>query len=369
MTGSGAWFHYVTSEMQGWRDAMEDAVTCVADLGDVEGLQRTVADRLLCPEKAEAARLEELGCKQLARHAMFAVFDGHGGHLAASWAAHTLHGKLSRRVAMLSELPDSETRAEHQVPTADEVGASLVSALLDVDSDLRKLNEPLKTKPPATPLLVQMNHTGGQMRRFDYMGCTAVVAVFGERSEQGVAQIAVANCGDSRAFKCRKGLAVPLSRDHKPDSPRERERILAAGGTVCKIGPCHRVDFGLNLSRTLGDFAYKKESDPPEKQKISPLADVCTDVIDDEDEFLCVACDGVYEVMSWQSCCDFIRNGLQAAKPLTQVAEELLDACCPSNPYETGGLGLDNESVIIVQFEPRRAEAETAASSDSPLPS
>jgi hypothetical protein len=36
---------------------------------------------------------------------------------------------------------------------------------------------------------------------------------------------------------------------------------------------------------------------------------------------------------------------------LERVAEELLDACCPNNPYDTGGLGLDNESVIIVKFD------------------
>jgi serine/threonine protein phosphatase PrpC len=101
----------------------------------------------------------------------------------------------------------------------------------------------------------------------------------------------------------------------------------------------------------LGDFAYKKESDPPEKQKISPLAEVVTSPIDEEDEFLCVACDGVYELMNWQSCCDFICKRIRSGMPLEQVAEALLDACCPNNPYDTGGLGLDNESVIIVKFD------------------
>jgi serine/threonine protein phosphatase PrpC len=344
---------------------MEDSVACVPDLGDVEALRKTVADRLLCPEKAEAAQLEEIGCNELATHSLFAVFDGHGGHLVASWAAHTLHGKLARRIALRERAADAKKPAdadgaaevtaptEQRPPTSGEVGYCLKAALLDVDADLRQLNEPSEQKPGApTPLLVHHNNQSGPVRRFDYMGSTAVAAVLGPRNPTTrQAEIAVANCGDSRAFKCRAGVAVPLSRDHKPESPRERERIVAAGGSVCKIGPCHRVDFGLNLSRTLGDFAYKKESDPPEKQKISPLADVVTSPIDAEDEFLCVACDGVYELMSWQSCCDFIRKRLQSGMQLERVAEELLDACCPNNPYDTGGLGLDNESVIIVKFD------------------
>jgi serine/threonine protein phosphatase PrpC len=110
------------------------------------------------------------------------------------------------------------------------------------------------------------------------------------------------------------------------------------------------VDFGLNLSRGLGDFAYKKESDPPEKQKISPVADLVIGPVDQEDEFLCVACDGIYELMTWQTCCDFIRARIQQKMPLEAVAAALLDACCTANPMATGGLGLDNESVIIVLF-------------------
>jgi serine/threonine protein phosphatase PrpC len=45
-----------------------------------------------------------------------------------------------------------------------------------------------------------------------------------------------ANVGDSRAILCKyKGgewKAVPLSEDQKPDDPKEKQRILAAGGRV-----------------------------------------------------------------------------------------------------------------------------------------
>jgi serine/threonine protein phosphatase PrpC len=49
----------------------------------------------------------------------------------------------------------------------------------------------------------------------------------------------VANIGDSRCVVCRESdngpITVALTTDHKPDSPGEMERILAAGGRVCPI--------------------------------------------------------------------------------------------------------------------------------------
>ena len=41
-----------------------------------------------------------------------------------------------------------------------------------------------------------------------------------------------------------------MSEDHKPENPKEFQRITKAGGTVIegRIGGC------LNLSRALGDF-------------------------------------------------------------------------------------------------------------------
>lgn len=48
-----------------------------------------------------------------------------------------------------------------------------------------------------------------QVPKCEHVGSTAVVAVV------SVDKIVVANCGDSRAVLCRKGVPVPLSSDHK----------------------------------------------------------------------------------------------------------------------------------------------------------
>lgn len=65
----------------------------------------------------------------------------------------------------------------------------------------------------------------------------------------------VANAGDSRCVMAMKnGTIKIMSMDHKPLVPCETLRILRAGSIVSSDG---RVDFNLNLSRAIGDFAHK----------------------------------------------------------------------------------------------------------------
>lgn len=79
-------------------------------------------------------------------------------------------------------------------------------------------------------------------------GCTAVVALLKDN------ELYVANAGDSRCVVCRDGKAMDMSFDHKPEDKEELERIRKAGGRVTMDG---RVNGGLNLSRAIGDHAYK----------------------------------------------------------------------------------------------------------------
>jgi serine/threonine protein phosphatase PrpC len=52
----------------------------------------------------------------------------------------------------------------------------------------------------------------------------------------------------------RNGKAIALSEDHKPENDIEKNRITKAGGTIMN----GRVNGGLNLTRSLGDFYYKR---------------------------------------------------------------------------------------------------------------
>jgi protein phosphatase 1G len=135
-------------------------------------------------------------------------------------------------------------------------------------------------------------------------GCTAVVALL-----QNEKNLYVANAGDSRCVVCRSGKAIEMSEDHKPEDEIERERIEKAGGQVTKDG---RVNSGLNLSRAIGDHSYKQNKALPlSEQMITALPDIRKLDIDvEKDEFMVLACDGIWNFMSSQEV-GFMKNFFQ----------------------------------------------------------
>ena len=91
------------------------------------------------------------------------------------------------------------------------------------------------------------------------------------------------------------GKMKEMSFDHKPYNQLERTRIEKAGGSV----EFKRVDGDLAVSRAFGDFQYKTSPElPPEEQKVSPEPEIIIHDRSDADEFLLLACDGLWDVMS-----------------------------------------------------------------------
>uniref|UniRef100_A0A9J7Y7G6 Protein phosphatase 1G n=1 Tax=Cyprinus carpio carpio TaxID=630221 RepID=A0A9J7Y7G6_CYPCA len=178
-------------------------------------------------------------------------------------------------------------------------------------------------------------------------GTTAVVALIRGK------QLIVANAGDSRCVVSEKGKAVDMSYDHKPEDELELTRIKNAGGKVTMDG---RVNGGLNLSRAIGDHFYKRNKAlPPEEQMISALPDVKVLTLNEDHEFMVIACDGIWNVMSSQEVVDFVNERLKTEagknRPLSAIIEELLDHCLA--PDTSGdGTGCDNMTCIIITFPP-----------------
>lgn len=275
---------------------------------EMQGWRAQMEDALVCAPDIESAY-----CATDVHHALFGVMDGHGGSEVSCHVAQLLVRKVRACIA-----------------GGDAPGAALKRAVLAIEEDLRRANA----------------HGWRQM------GCTAAIALLSPTS------VSVANVGDSRVFKCRGGTVMPLTRDHRPESPRERRRIEAAGGTVAKFGPTYRVDALLNMSRALGDFSLKDPKLPHDRQMISPVPDITVSDISADDEFLVVACDGLFELMSWETVCEYIHSRIRT-RPLPEIAEGLLDACCTRSVQATQGRGTDNESVIIVKLHTRATGPQT----------
>mmetsp|Transcript_87018 Transcript_87018/g.254642 ORF Transcript_87018/g.254642 Transcript_87018/m.254642 type:complete len:372 (-) Transcript_87018:145-1260(-) len=320
------WGH---SCMQGWRVQMEDAHFALPSL-EGEGWAETAA---------------------------FAVMDGHGGKEVALFCEQHLPREIARGSS--ADAPGALINAFERIDEillADDGAASL--AALSGNGVLVQLG--LET-PTVSP---------------DLVGCTCVVCLV--RSDV----IIVANAGDSRAVLSRQGQAVPLSEDHKPNLPGETDRIRRAGGTILRqqVGSIvqFRVNGNLNLSRSIGDLQYKRNPELlPRDQMICSTPEVQTFPREAGDEFLILACDGIWDVLGSQEAVDFVRERLperlHSGLPLSGIMEEMLDHCLSPDLSLTNGLGGDNMTAMLIVFDQASLAGGIACSepmviSESPMP-
>ena len=126
------------------------------------------------------------------------------------------------------------------------------------------------------------------------------------------------NAGDSRAVMGRKingeWKSIDLSHDQKPNNPGEKERILAHGGRIEAYKDENGGDFGpprvwlkyedvpgLAMSRSFGDevAASVGTISEPEIEEFD---------ITNDDKFIIIASDGIWEFISSQECVNFIKD-------------------------------------------------------------
>jgi len=250
------------------------------------------------PDDSAAA---QCGKGKKGKRSFFAVYDGHGGSTVARFSGDTVHKRLR-------EL-DLYKQGQYQ--------QSMTRAFVKTDEDLR-----------ANPDYAN-----------DSSGCTAVAAMILEDNT-----IICANAGDSRSIMSIGGEAKPLSYDHKPVNKTENSRIVAAGGFV-EFG---RVNGNLALSRALGDFEFKQNQNlPAEQQIVTADPDIISHTSTAEDEFLVIACDGIWDVLKNQEVVDFVRRCIAQRKELHEICELMMDKClAPDSDW--GGVGCDNMTVMLV---------------------
>lgn len=251
----------------------------------------------------------------------FAIFDGHAGTYAADWCGKKLHLVLEDTI-----------RKHPNTPIPELLDMTFTSC----DGQLEKL--PVRNS-----------------------GCTAVCAVlrWEERpvpnnagsldaaKGKGVVNdenskpspnlgtekqrvLYTANVGDARIVLCRNGKALRLSYDHKGSDENEGKRVANAGGLILN----NRVNGVLAVTRALGD-SYMKEL-------VTGHPYTTETVLQPEaDEFIILACDGLWDVCSDQEAVDLVR----AVKDPQEASKMLVD-------YALGRFSSDNLSCMIVRLDP-----------------
>ena len=102
------------------------------------------------------------------------------------------------------------------------------------------------------------------------------------------------------------------------------------------------------MSRAIGDLEFKlRKGLLPEEQAVTAAPEIREAKLQEGDEFLVLACDGIWDVMSNQEVVDFVRQRLLAGDAPSKVCEQLCDAClAPNTRYPEQGC--DNMSAMVV---------------------
>jgi protein phosphatase len=215
------------------------------------------------------------------------VFDGHGGAGVSTYLSSSMYEKVERHLERVSSSPSS--------PSIKEITKSLLSALSEIEDEVLQKDD------------------------FQYQGSTAVAVYVHEDPRTGERTIISANVGDSRAVLSRGSVAVTLTRDHKPDDTDEKKRILSMGETIEWDSYCNvsRVR-NLSLSRAIGDrFAKPVVSAEPEI-KLFPLSELPVEEGHDRNDFVILASDGLWDVMTSQNCVNFVMDRLTPSNQQTK---------------------------------------------------
>lgn len=242
---------------------------------------------------------EDHPCSQ----AFFAVYDGHSGVDASDYAAIHLHCHLARSRNITKDPAQALKEA------------------------FEKTDECFVAKAKREGLR---------------SGSTGVAVLISGES------LYVAWLGDSQVVLSKGGQAAQLMSPHKPDREDERQRIEALGGCVVYFG-AWRVNGSLSVSRAIGDAEHKPYiSGEPEVEEF---------ILEGDEDFLILACDGLWDVVKPPEAVECVVQYLAEGGERSSVAKLLVDSA------KNAGSN-DNITVVVVFLDARKRDAHVKAITD-----
>ncbi|KJE97181.1 protein phosphatase 1F [Capsaspora owczarzaki ATCC 30864] len=263
-----------------------------------QGKRSTMEDRHVVIEDLNTL----MGLDTHPMQAYFAVYDGHGGVDAAAYAKNHVHVQIVRDAAFAAKPED-----------AVKSGFERTDALF-----LERAN-----------------------RENWSSGATCVGALV-----RGT-DLYVGWLGDSQAVLARNGAGILLTKPHKPNDEAEKARIEESGGMVLFYGGW-RVNGTLAVARAIGDKQLKEH--------VIGTPDVVHEVLQPgRDEFLILACDGLWDVMDANGAVHFVSEYRARTGFGDGVAEALVEKA-----LQLGST--DNVSIVVVFFDTPTQRAASLSS-------
>jgi len=273
------------------------------------------------------------------RTALFSVYDGHGdgGELVAQFAMTEIQRKLKNHPLF------DENLAEAMLQTFVAVDESLVH---------QAQIEPNFSGTTACVVLMRDNHlyianVGDSRAVIAQKNTTKNKTVCSGDNHKNNYEIS------SKAAKISSYVNKDLTVDQNPDSPGEQTRIEKCGGFVSpppEIGLSARVwldegctQIGLAMSRSIGDHLVK-----PVGVIAKPV--VTKYEIQDKDEFMILATDGVWEFLESIDAVKIVAGYIESGDGAEKACQALIEAAAVKW-HEFEGDYRDDITVLVIQLK------------------
>lgn len=306
------------------------------------------------------------------------VFDGHGpfGHMVAKRVRDSLPLKLNAQWELsggnkdgLSDISSNATGSMNSEESAFTLMNEEPKNSNDHDSKDKSIDFFQTLKESFLKAFKVMDKELKLHPNIDCFcsGTTAVTLV-----KQGQ-DLVIGNVGDSRAVLGTKNeddslIAVQLTVDLKPNLPREAERIRKCKGRVFAMQNEPEVTRvwlpnydspGLAMARAFGDFCLKDFG-------LISVPEVSYYRLTDKDEFVVLATDGVWDVLSNKEVVDIV-----ASAPQSRAARAVVETAARAWRFKYPSSKVDDCAVVCLFLDSNLKNCSTSTpmdqSGNSPL--
>lgn len=259
----------------------------------------------------------------------FAIFDGHAGKLTARWCGNNLHtlleSEILAREASAAETPYDVKDVLHHVFV--EADGRIENESLGLSGSTAAVAM-LRWETDAPDHAVGAGKPSGE-GAYDFVPTASHRRV-----------LYTANVGDLRIVIYRGGTPYRLTYDHKASDASEAGRVRDLGGLVLK----NRVNGVLAVTRSLGDSYLKS--------LVTGKPFTTSTEITPDDEFLILACDGLWDVVSDAAACRLVHDVFERQRHDRQPYDPAVAAkkLCQ---FAIDKASTDNVTVMVVKLDLR----------------